>query len=237
MGPMGLITALALNCAFALAGLAVRAITISGAIAGIAIGTVIAVASGFGAWALLVTMFALVVVATRAGASRTRVPEDPHRRGERRGAGNAIANTGVAAICAAVFYFSQWWPARVAMAAALIASGSDSVASEIGKAWGRPTWHVFRGAVTPGTPGGMSAAGTLAGAATAVALAAFSIALGLISPTDAPGVALASTMAFSIEGVLISRLEDSGLVGNHTVNFAGSFVGASLACTWAWFWS
>jgi uncharacterized membrane protein len=208
MGPMGLITALALNCAFALAGLAVRAITISGAIAGIAIGTVIAVASGFGAWALLVTMFALVVVATRAGASRTRVPEDP-----------------------------QWWPARVAMAAALIASGSDSVASEIGKAWGRPTWHVFRGAVTPGTPGGMSAAGTLAGAATAVALAAFSIALGLISPTDAPGVALASTMAFSIEGVLISRLEDSGLVGNHTVNFAGSFVGASLACTWAWFWS
>jgi uncharacterized protein (TIGR00297 family) len=235
MGPTGLITALALSSAFALAGVAVRAVNIGGAIAGIAIGTVIAVASGVSAWTLLVTMFAVVVLATRAGASKTRAPEDPHRRGERRGAGNAVANTGMAAICAAVFYLSQWWPARVAMAAALITSGSDSVASEIGKAWGRPTWHVFRGLVSPGTPGGISAAGTLAGAATATALAAFSTALGLISPVDALGVALAATMAFAIEGVLISRLEDSGLVGNDTVNFAGSVVGATLACIWASF--
>jgi uncharacterized protein (TIGR00297 family) len=235
MDPTGLITALTLNSALAFAGLFVRAVTVEGAIAGIAIGTVIAVASGLGAWTLLVTMFAVVVLATRAGASKARAPEDPHRLGERRGAGNALANTGMAAVCAAVFYFSHWWPARVAVAAALITSGSDSVASEIGKAWGRPTWHVFRGLVPPGTPGGISAAGTLAGTATAFALAAFSTALGIVSPVDALGVALASTMAFAIEGVLISRLEDSGLVGNDTVNFASSVVGATLACTWASF--
>lgn len=232
-----LITALALNSAFALVGLAVRAVNISGAVAGVAIGTVIAVASGFGAWTLLVTMFAVVVLATRAGASRVRAPEDPHGRGERRGAGNAIANTGVAALCAGLFYVSQWWPMRVAMAAALVTSGSDSVASEIGKAWGRPTWHLFRGRVMPGTPGGISVAGTCSGAATATALAALSTALNLTSPADALGVTLASTLAFLIEGALISRLEDSGFIGNDAVNLASSLVGASLAGTWAWFWS
>ena len=50
------------------------------------------------------------------------------------------------------------------MVAALVTSASDTVASEVGKAWGRTTWLVdgFR-RVTPGTSGAVSLEGTLGG--------------------------------------------------------------------------
>ena len=52
----------------------------------------------------------------------------------------------------------------LALTAALAAGGSDTVASEIGKAWGRSTFLVTSfGRVKPGTSGAMSLRGTAAG--------------------------------------------------------------------------
>ena len=59
-------------------------------------------------------------------------------RGGRRGAGNAFANTGVAAAAGVLAAFSYApAPALIGFVAALAAGGSDTMASEVGKAWGR----------------------------------------------------------------------------------------------------
>ena len=72
-------------------------------------------------------------------------------------------------------------PALLALVAALTAGGSDTVASEIGKAWGRSTFLVTTlNRVPPGTPGAMSLEGTAAGVLAAVALAAVGVAFGLV---------------------------------------------------------
>ena len=95
-------------------------------------------------------------------------------RGGRRGPGNAIANTGLAAFAAIVAALS---PVRdgalLAMVAALAAGASDTVASEIGKAWGTKTYlfPTFK-SVRPGTSGAVSLEGTGAGLVAALALAA-----------------------------------------------------------------
>ena len=85
----------------------------------------------------------------------------------------------MAAIAAATTPYTA--AALVALVAALTAGGSDTVASEIGKAWGRSTFLVTTfSRVTPGTPGAMSLEGTAAGLLAAFALAATGAALGLI---------------------------------------------------------
>ena len=113
---------------------------------------------------------ASVVIAPRAAAQDAA----RHRRGARgtTGAGNAIANTGVAALCALLALLTPSADAaRLAFVAALAAAGSDTIASEIGKAWGRRTWSITSlKHVPPGTSGAMSIEGTAAGVVGALAL-------------------------------------------------------------------
>ncbi len=67
------------------------------------------------------------------------------------------------------------------MVAALAAGASDTVASEIGKAWGRRTFLFpsFK-PVRPGTSGAVSLEGTAAGLVAALGLAALGLSLGLV---------------------------------------------------------
>ena len=72
----------------------------SGAIGGVIIGAIIYVGGGPGAWALLLITFLLASIASRLGLERKMLLGIAEERGGRRGAGNAIANCGVAAIAA-----------------------------------------------------------------------------------------------------------------------------------------
>src|SRR4029453_10573307 len=79
--------------------------------------------------------------------------------------------------------------AKLAMVAALVTSASDSVASEVGKEWGKATWLVVGWRrVRPGTSGAVSVEGTVAGLVAAVALSILGYALQLIPASSiAPG--------------------------------------------------
>src|ERR671920_578677 len=115
-----------------------------------------------GGWLLLLATFALAVLTSRVGLQRKTMLGIAEERGGRRGAGNAFANTGVAAAAALLANLSYATkPGLLAFVAALAAGGSDTVASEIGKAWGRSTFLVTTlTRVKPGTPGAMSLEGT-----------------------------------------------------------------------------
>ena len=121
---------------------------------------------------LLIATFLAASVTSRLGLRRKTLLGIAEDRGGRRGAGNAIANTGLAAL-AALLARHDARDRRCAdrVRRALTAGGSDTVASEVGKAFGRRTYMVHTlAAVPPGTPGAISLEGTAAGLVGACAL-------------------------------------------------------------------
>src|SRR5205085_8738534 len=129
--------AIAANAAVAAAGWLARTVTLAGAVTGFAIGVAIFVSTGAPGWTMLLVAFLAAAVATRIGFRRKASLGIAESRGGRRGPGNAIANTGLAA-CAALLTIGlrDPGPARLAMAAALVTASSDTIASEVGKVWG-----------------------------------------------------------------------------------------------------
>jgi uncharacterized protein (TIGR00297 family) len=221
----------AINVAVAWAGRAARTVSLGGAAAGAVIGTVIFVALGWTGWGLLLVTFIAASVTSKLGLERKTLLGIAEERGGRRGPGNAIANTGVAAIAAALVVTTQN-PERAAwaFAAALAAGGSDTIASEIGKAWGRTTWLVtsFR-RVPPGTSGAMSMEGTAAGIVGALALAAVAIAFGIVPGAALAPIVIASTVGALAESALGATLEAPGILNNDMLNFINTAIAALLA--------
>jgi uncharacterized protein (TIGR00297 family) len=154
---------------------------------------------------------------------------EPH--GGRRGAGNAIANTGIAAVAAATSAFTYAHDAALlAFAAALTAGASDTVASEIGKAWGRTTWLIAPvRRVQPGTSGALSLEGTAAGLLGALALAAFAILLEIVPTAALVPIVAGATIGSLIESGLGATLEPPGILNNDALNFINTGVAAFAA--------
>lgn len=230
--------ALAANVAVASAGHRARTVSLSGALAGAIIGIVIFGALGWPGWVLLLVTFLSAATTSRMGWQRKMILGIAEERGGRRGAGNAIANTGIAAIAALlalVAYDAE--AARIAFVAALAAGGSDTIASEIGKAWGRRTWSITTlRRVPPGTSGAMSLAGTAAGLAGAFALGALAIALGLAPPAALLPIVIGATLGALIESWLGGTLEAPGILNNDMLNFINTSVAAAIAVALArWF--
>jgi uncharacterized protein (TIGR00297 family) len=120
--------------------------------------------------------------------------------------------------------------ARVALVTALVAGSSDTVASEIGKAWGRRTWSALTlRPVAPGTIGGMSLEGTAAGMIAALALAVLAAALGLVPLAATWAIATGATVAMLAEGILGAALEPRGILDNDVLNFLDTLFAAAIA--------
>lgn len=226
-----LLPALVINTVAALAGWRAGTVRPSGMVGGWVIGVVVFACAGWQGWILLFATFAAAAVSSRLGLKRKAVLGIAEERGGRRGAGNAFANTGLAAIAAALAVATaegDWW--RLALVAALATGGSDTVASEIGKAWGGRTYLVTTFArARPGTPGAMSVEGTAAGIVGALALASLGAWLGLI-PAGWIWVVVAGTVIGSLlESALAATLEGPGLVNNDVLNFINTAAGAIAA--------
>jgi uncharacterized protein (TIGR00297 family) len=219
------------NVLVAIAGYAARTVTISGMVAGALLGTAIFFFTGAAGWALLLLCFATAVLTSRAGHARKHSLGIAEGRGGRRGAGNAFANTGVAAIAAAMSALTYAHDdARLAFVAALVAGASDTVASEIGKAWGRRTFLLTTAKrVPPGTSGAMSLEGTAAGMISAALLAAAACALAIIPWPQFLYVVAAATAGALIESALGATLEDRGVVNNDVLNFINTGAAAFVA--------
>ena len=229
-----IVPALLFNTVFAFLGCRARTVTIAGALTGAAIGIVTWLGAGAEGWAMLFAAFALASIATRLGHHRKAALGIAEERGGRRGPGNAIANTGLAAWAILLSLgMHDVGAAMVAAVAALATAASDTVASEVGKTWGRTTWLITQlRPVAPGTSGAVSVEGTAAGALGAVLLAAIGAALGLIPAIAIAPIAIAATLASFAEGVLAVRFEAAGVLNNDTLNFLNSVIGASLALLW-----
>lgn len=223
--------ALLANALIAAAGYRARTVTAAGAVAGAGIGTIIAVCAGWKGWMLLLATFACAVITSRLGLRRKLLLGIAEERGGRRGAGNAVANTGVAALAALLAVLgSTPEAALLAFVAALAAGGSDTVASELGKAWGRTTYLITSARrVPPGTSGALSLEGTLAGLAGATLLGGAGIALQLAESDTLLPIVAGATAGSLAESVMGATLEPRGLVNNDVLNFLNTAIAAWVA--------
>lgn len=203
-----------------------------------AAGRVAAVAVGAGVWGGVGPaglLLLLVFFATSVALGRVRGPSAA-RRGDAtpRRAGQVLANGGVAAALG-VAHAAGALPAPAAAAGivgALSAATADTWASEVGRAAGGLTWiPLGRERVSPGTTGGVSAAGSLAALLGAGLLAGTAALLrpagvgGWFGPGLAAGVA--GAVLDSLLGDLLERR--LGWLGNDAVNAAATATGAAVA--------
>ncbi len=223
--------AVAANVAVAVAGYVARTVTISGAVCGALLGTTIVLTAGWGGWLVLLATFLLAVITSRLGLRRKRLLGIAEGRGGRRGAGNAIANTGVAAAAAALSALSYATePALLAFVTALAAGGSDTAASEIGKAWGRRTFLISTlRPVPPGTSGAVSLEGTVTGVLGAIVLGALGVAVGLVPARMLAPIAAGATIGSFAESAMGATLEGPGIVNNDVLNFLNTAIAAIAA--------
>jgi uncharacterized protein (TIGR00297 family) len=225
--------AIGFNAVIAYLGFRAKTVSVSGMIGGALVGIIIFTCAGANAWVLLFVTFAAATLSSRLGLARkTRLGIAESKEG-RRGAGNAFANCGVA-VLASILAIATPYPAEslLALAASLVAGGSDTVASEIGKAWGRRTFLVtsFR-PVPPGTPGAMSLEGTLAGLVSAAAMASLAVVLGLVGWLAVVPIVIAATIGAAVESVLAATLEGPGILNNDVLNFITTAV-ATVVVLW-----
>jgi uncharacterized protein (TIGR00297 family) len=211
-------------------------ITANGAMVGVLLAGVVYAGMYLAGLAVLLAALALTLGSTWIGRERkTRlgIAED---HGGRRGAANVIANCVVGAAAAAseawTYVLSSDLNAAI-FVAGIAAGASDTVASEVGKAWGgRPRSFPAWRAVPAGTPGAISLAGTVAGIVAAALIALPAAGLWLIPPGYLAPIVAACTCGAFIESALATRFEARGIIGNHALNLINTAAAALLALWW-----
>ena len=157
----------------ALAARRMRALSMSGAVAGTVVGTM-AVAAGWSWGILLVAHFIAASALSKVGERRKAELVAPIiEKGDQRDARQVLANGGVYVLFAIGYFL---WHSRLWYAVgigALAASAADTWATEIGTLAGRNPVSIISGRTVPaGTSGGVSLVGTLASVGGALFIAA-----------------------------------------------------------------
>jgi uncharacterized protein (TIGR00297 family) len=223
-----LLASLAVTALFAALAYALGMVSRGGALGGLVVGAAIYYCLGPPGFAVLALFVVGGSLLTRLGYGRKRRAGTAEAGGGRRGARNALANAGVATLCALLATLTSLEAFAAAFVASLGAAFADTAESEVGQLYGRaPRLITSMRRVPPGTDGAVSLPGTLAGLAAATLTAALGYALGLVEgEASLAFVALAGflgTIVDSVVGALAPR------VGNELTNVLCTLVAAALA--------
>ncbi len=221
----------AITLALAVTAWFLRAISLSGAVAGVLLGTVIHTFLGWRGLTVLAAFVALGVAGTKLGYRQKAARGLAQSAGGQRGASHAIANAGVPAVLAVFAATTPYAEAfTAAFVAAFAAAASDTLSSEIGQLRAGHTRLITTWKrVPPGTDGGISMAGSLAALAGALIIAGLGWALGWYGVGAVAWVTLAGLLGSVADSVAGATLERRGLLDNHAVNLFNTVVGALVA--------
>jgi uncharacterized protein (TIGR00297 family) len=228
----GMLLGMLITALPALAARAAGAVTWPGAVAGWLLTALLYAAAGWRGLAVFGAFFVLAAGATRVGWERKASLGVAHAREGSRGVGSAVANTLVGIIGAYLaISTTQGSLFRLAMCAAFATAAFDTVASEIGQAFGRR--HVLVTTlrrVGAGTEGAISLEGTAAGTAAAVVVALVSLSVAAVTPTGAAAAVAGALTGSMGESLLGAVLPGGGAQRNDALNFLNTALGAVVAC-------
>lgn len=179
-------------------------------------------ASGHAGLVALVSVVVLTFCSTRF---RRRRKESQGTGESRHGrtASQVLANLG----CAALFALGGFFPGCLA---ALAEAAADTTASEVGRAIDGPvrlitSWQP----VPPGTNGGLSLIGTLAGVVASAIVVGTAYLVHPIGQSHAAAIWLAACSGLFFDSVLGATLERSERIGNDLVNFLSTLCASLVA--------
>jgi len=227
LDPQRLASGAGIGAALAALAWAVGAATPAGAVVGWILAAALYGAAGGAGLLVLSVVVATTTAATRAGRRRKRALGLAQTHGGRRGPAHVLANLGVAVVAALLARITPYRGAcEVAFVAALASAACDTVATELGQAWGRrPVSLPTLRRVAAGTPGAISLVGTLAGL---VAAGLVGLAAGAAGTVGADAALVAITAAFA--AVVVESIAGATLaLGHHARNLGNTALGALLA--------
>jgi len=222
--------AAAVTIFFAILGYISRGVTFSGALAGAVVSFALYGGAGPGAFTVLVIVFAITWLATRLGYRRKLILGTAEKEAGRT-ALQVLANLAVAGACAAGYdALARKDALLLAMAAALCEAVADTVSSELGQVASNTARLITNWEeVAAGTDGGITWAGTLAGAVASGLIAAACLAVGLVPVRGVVVAAAAGTAGMLADSYLGALLERRGVLNNDAVNFLGTVTAAVMA--------
>ncbi|RLN24386.1 putative conserved membrane protein-like [Panicum miliaceum] len=210
----------------------------SGFAAAYLLGTLTWRAFGPPGFLLVVAYFVVGTAVTKLKIKQKEARGVAEKRGGRRGPGSVIGSSAAGCVCAllSIYHvgctaFSELW--RLGFVASFCTKLSDTVSSEIGKAFGRTTYLVTTFKVVPrGTEGAVSIEGTLAGILASVFLASVGYLLGQVGVSQVAVCLVASQIANYGESYIGATLQDKEgfeWLNNDIVNVLNISIGAILA--------
>ncbi|KAJ8755696.1 hypothetical protein K2173_022645 [Erythroxylum novogranatense] len=213
-------------------------LSLSGIGAAFLLGTLTWRAFGPSGFLLVAAYFVIGTAATKVKMAQKEAQGVAEKMKGRRGPGSVIGSSAAGCVCAFLSTygvggnaFSQLW--LLGFVASFCTKLSDTVSSEIGKAYGKTTYLVTSFKVVPrGTEGAVSLEGTLAGLLASILLASISCLMGQVDIAEAFICVVASQMANvgeSIIGAVLQEKEGFRWLNNDAVNVINISMGSILA--------
>ncbi|PCR91273.1 DUF92 domain-containing protein [Natrinema ejinorense] len=236
IGTGEVVVAIAVTVAFGYASYALETASIAGMLTGVLLGLLTIVLGGYEWFAVLISFFAIGGLSTKFRYDRKQALGVAEDNNGARGSGNVLGNAAVA--LAAVLGYAASDAGLLlgepelflfVFAGSIATAMSDTLSSEIGSVFDRPRLITTLEQVEPGTDGGVTWQGELAGLVGATIVAG--LAYGLFPEVDAVGAAVvvaAGVVGMTVDSLLGATLEGT-LLGNQGVNFLATLSGA-LVC-------
>ena len=254
----GIAVALAVTAGFGYLAYALDTASIPGMVTGVLSGLLMIVLGGPGWFALLIAFFGGGGLATKFRYDRKCQRGIAEDDGGARGSGNVLANAAVALGAVLGFAAAPLVPIggelfRFVFAGSIAAAMADTLSSEIGGLYDTPRLITTLEPVPPGTDGGVTWQGVLAGLGGAALVAGIAVLVFGVTPAGATIIAAAGVAGMVVDSLLGALFEDrrfdsllpgrgdapgldrgSGSLGslefdNRTVNFLATLA-AALVC-------
>ncbi|KAL7087483.1 hypothetical protein ACP275_13G070500 [Erythranthe tilingii] len=216
----------------------VSGLSLSGIAAAFLLGTLTWRAFGSSGFLLVATYFVIGTAVTKVKMAQKEAQGVAEKRRGRRGPGSVIGSSAAGCVCAALLIygvggepFTSLW--QLGFVASFCTKLSDTVSSEIGKAYGKTTYLVTTFKIVPrGTEGAVSVEGTFAGILASILLASVGCFMGQINVGEAVVCVIASQIANlgeSIIGATFQEKEGLQWLNNDVVNVINISMGSILA--------
>ncbi|ASA77354.1 DUF92 domain-containing protein [Thermococcus sp. 5-4] len=210
-----------------------KALDAKGAVAAALLGLSVIELGGVYPFAALLTFVVLGVLATKYKFREKAKLGAAQSRNGIRSWGNVLGNGLAAVIFLAFEYFSHMDVFWAASFAAIATANGDTLASELGKIFGKsPKLITTLRPAKPGTNGAVSWAGELFALAGALIMGLFALPVTAEKATMLLAVTLGGFIGVNLDSLIGATLENEGITNNNSTNFLasllGGFIGAGL---------